>query len=231
MERNRAVKSILTGLLIGLLVIAGVRIYTGHRIAKAREEGYRQALEEVGAVPVPVELDDHAVVEAGALLEAVQSAKDLVAYRYHYESVGNYQKERTFFGTGLKVPFTQDRSIFTYRGTISAGIDLKELSVSVDNSKQEIQVFLPQPAVLAHEFEIDSFRIYDLKDSVFTKTGLEDYAGMEKALKDLQESRLAEDEAFWEDVRSNTELVLKDLFAMTGQIEGYRMEFHWQSGT
>ncbi len=97
----------------------------------------------------------------------------------------------------------------------------------MDNSKKEITVFLPQPAVLVHEFEIDSFRIYDLKDSIFTKTSLADYAGMEKALKDLQESRLQNDEEFWSDVRRNTELVLKDLFSMTGQTEGYGMKFIW----
>ena len=50
---------------------------------------------------------------------------------------------------------------------------------------------------------------------------------MEKALKDLQESRLQDDEEFWSDVRRNTELVLKDLFSMTGQIEGYGMKFIW----
>ena len=214
-------------LIISALVGTGVFLFAKHKIAKAHEEGYQQALYDAGIEPVTMELDDNAVLEAGSLLEAVQSAKDLIAYKYHYESVGDYQKEKTFFGTDLKVPFTQDRSIFAYRGTISAGIDLKDLSASVDNSKKEITVFLPQPAVLAHEFEIDSFRIYDLKDSIFTKTSLADYAGMEKALKDLQESRLLDDEEFWIDVRSNTELALKDLFAMTGQIEGYSMSFRW----
>lgn len=214
-------------LLISVLVCTGVFLFAKHRIAKAHEEGYQQALDDAGIDPVTMELDENATVEAGSLLEAVQSAKDLIAYKYHYESVGDYQKEKTFFGTDLKVPFTQDRSIFAYRGTISAGIDLKDLSASVDNSKKEITVFLPQPAVLAHEFEIDSFRIYDLKDSVFTKTSLADYAGMEGALKELQESRLADDEAFWSDVRSNTELVLKDLFGMTGRIEGYDIKFTW----
>jgi hypothetical protein len=214
-------------LLISVLVCTGVFLFAKHRIAKAHEEGYQQALDDAGIDPVTMELDENATVEAGSLLEAVQSAKDLIAYKYHYESVGDYQKEKTFFGTDLKVPFTQDRSIFAYRGTISAGIDLKDLSASVDNSKKEITVFLPQPAVLAHEFEIDSFRIYDLKDSIFTKTSLADYAGMEKALKDLQESRLQDDEEFWSDVRRNTELVLKDLFSMTGQIEGYSMKFIW----
>lgn len=227
MGKNSALRAILTGALVALVVFGIVILVTNHRVAKAHEEGYQQALEDVGAVPVPVELDGNAVVEAGMLMEAVQSAKDLIAYKYHYESVGNYLKERTFFGTGLSVPFTQDRSIFAYCGTISAGIDLKDLKVSVDNSKQVISVFLPQPGVLAHEFEIDSFRIYDLKDSVFTKTSLADYAGMEGALKELQESRLADDEAFWSDVRSNTELVLKDLFGMTGRIEGYDIKFTW----
>ena len=165
-------------LLISVLVCTGVFLFAKHRIAKAHEEGYQQALDDAGIDPVTMELDENATVEAGSLLEAVQSAKDLIAYKYHYESVGDYQKEKTFFGTDLKVPFTQDRSIFVYRGTISAGIDLKDLSASVDNSKKEITVFLPQPAVLAHEFEIDSFRIYDLKDSIFTKTSLADYAGL-----------------------------------------------------
>ena len=52
---------------------------------------------------------------------------------------------------------------------------------------------------------------------------------MEGALKELQESRLAEDESFWSDVRSNTELVLRDLFTMTGKIEGYSIEFVWRT--
>ena len=206
MKKLSTAKAILIGALAALLVVAGVYFYMGHRTAKP---------------------NDVTVIDAGILLETVQDAKDLIVYKYHYESIGNYLKERTFFGTGIKVPFTQDRSIFAYRGTISAGVDLKDLSVSVDNQKQSIQVFLPHPAVLAHEFEIDSFRIYDLKDSVFTKTNLSDYAGMEKALKDLQESRLQDDEDFWSDVRANTELVLKDLFSMTGKIDGYSLEFVW----
>lgn len=229
MEKRSAARSILIGAAVALLAICLVVLVTNHRIAKAREAGYQQALEDVGAVPVPVELGEGAVVEAGMLMEAVQSAKDLIAYRYHYESVGNYLKERKFFGTELAVPFTQDRSIFAYRGTISAGVDLKDLTISVDHAKQVVSVFLPQPAVLAHEFEIDSFRIYDLKDSVFTKTSLADYAGMEGALKELQESRLADDEDFWSDVRANTELVLKDLFSMTGKIDGYSIEFVWRT--
>ena len=125
------------------------------------------------------------------------------------------------------MPFTQDRSIFAYRGQISAGVDLKDLQISVDNQKQEISVFLPQPAVLAHEFEIDSFRIYDLKNSVFTTSKLEDYAGLESALKQIQEDRIAGDEEFWGDVRSNTELVLKDILTMTGKIDGYTVVFSW----
>ena len=37
------------------------------------------------------------------------------------------------------------------------------------------------------------------------------------------------DEEFWSDVRSNTELVLRDLFSMTGKIEGYSIEFVWRT--
>ena len=99
----------------------------------------------------------------------------------------------------------------------------------MDNQKQEISVFLPQPAVLAHEFEIDSFRIYDLKNSVFTTSNLEDYAGLESALKQIQEDRIAGDEEFWSDVRTNTELVLKDILTMTGKIEGYTVVFSWMN--
>ena len=228
-EKGNGIKTVLIAFLITLVVIGCAVLGVRHRIAKAHEEGYQQALEDAGIAPVTVDLGEGGTLESGTLLTAVQSAKELIAYKYHYESVADYQKEKKFFGTGISVPFTQDRSIFAYRGQISAGVDLKDLQISVDNQKQEISVFLPQPAVLAHEFEIDSFRIYDLKDSVFTKTSLADYAGMEGALKELQESRLAEDESFWSDVRSNTELVLRDLFAMTGKIEGYSIEFVWRT--
>ena len=226
-QKGDGIKTILIAFLITLVVIGGAVLGVRHRIAKAHEEGYQQALEDAGVVPVTMELGEGETLTAGTLLSAVQSAKELIAYKYHYESVADYQKEKKFFGTGISVPFTQDRSIFAYRGKISAGVDLAQLSFSVDNQKQEISVFLPQPVILAHEFEIDSFKIYDLKNSIFTTSDLSDYTGLESALKELQESRLQTDEDFWSDVRRNTELVLKDILTMTGQIEGYTLTFSW----
>ena len=228
-EKGNGIKTVLIAFLITLVVIGCAVLGVRHRIAKAHEEGYQQALEDAGIAPVTVDLGEGGTLESGTLLTAVQSAKELIAYKYHYESVADYQKEKKFFGTGISVPFTQDRSIFAYRGQISAGVDLKDLQISVDNQKQEISVFLPQPAVLAHEFEIDSFRIYDLKNSVFTTSNLEDYAGLESALKQIQEDRIAGDEEFWSDVRTNSELVLKDILTMTGKIEGYTVVFSWMN--
>lgn len=230
MENGR--RNLKTGLIVLLVILAvaavlilGIR----HQIAKAREEGYQQALEDAGVVPVSMEIGEGQTLESATLLSAVQEAKELIAYRYYYESVADYQKEKKFFGTGISVPFTQDRSIFAYRGKVSAGVDLKDLSISVDNAAKTISVFLPQPQILAHEFEIDSLKIYDLKNSLFTTTKLEDYAGLETALKELQESRLQTDEEFWNDVRKNTELVLKDVLTMTEGTEDYSLDFMWRS--
>ena len=97
-QKREGIKTVLIAFLITLVVIGCAVLGVRHRIAKAHEEGYQQALEDAGIAPVTVDLGEGGTLESGTLLTAVQSAKELIAYKYHYESVADYQKEKKFFG-------------------------------------------------------------------------------------------------------------------------------------
>ena len=215
-------------IVLAALIVLVQHLVLEHRAAEQYKQGYEDALTEAGILPTVADLDNGATVSAASLLEAVKSARELTTYKYFYEAVGDYKKEKKFFNTGMSVPFTEDRSIFSYRGVIHAGIDLNELSFIVDNENRAVTVTLPKPGFLSHDFEIDSLKVYDIKNSVFTNTDMSDYAGLESELKALQESRLQENEEFWASVRANTEIVLKDILTMSGQIEDYSLTFVWK---
>ena len=89
-DKGNGIKTILIAFLITLVVIGGIVLGVRHSIAKAHEEGYQQALEDAGIAPVTVDLGEGGTLESGTLLTAVQSAKELIAYKYHYESVADY---------------------------------------------------------------------------------------------------------------------------------------------
>ena len=173
--------------------------------------------------PDPVVVTPEVTVTAATLREVVAPAAELTAYKYYYTDVDTYEKSQKVWK--IKVPFTTDKSVFSYSGEIGAGIDLDDAEFTVDG--KAITVTLPKPDILYHELDEKTFQAYDIKNSVFVSTNISEYIDMIAALKEHQEQKLLDNAEFWKSVKANTETVLRGIMTASGQLDEYTVTFKW----
>lgn len=214
-------------LLLAVIFVLAQHIILTNRAAKEAEDAYQQALSEAGAQTQVVEVEPGFKVDSTTLREVIAPASKLVSYEYFYTDADQYEKSQPLFNTSIKVPFTTNQTVFTYSGTISAGIELGKIVFDVDNDKKTIAVRLPEPVILAHQLDMNSLQFYDIKKSVFTRVDLGDYAEMQAALMEKQEKKLMQNEKFWEGLKGNTQSLIANLITASGKIEDYSISYVW----
>ena len=132
------------------------------------------------------------------------------------------EADRELFG--LSIPFTQSKYIYSYDVIIKAGYDFSEIQWSVDEGKKQIKVKLPEVKVLSNEIDLDSFKVYYEKESIFRPISLEEN---NTAMKELQKT--AEKDAIGngllENAQANAETILKAFFAKAFDLQKYEIQF------
>ncbi len=129
-------------------------------------------------------------ISSDIVLEKLQDVKELTTLKYTYTNVGSFENENEFYG--VKIPFTLKKFIVSYDGNLSAGIDLDDVEVNVDNKGKKINITMPKAKILSHQIDEDSLTIFDEKNSIFNQFKIEDFqqfrvAEMKKVENDMIE--------------------------------------------
>ncbi|MDD7043881.1 MAG: DUF4230 domain-containing protein [Anaerococcus sp.] len=129
-------------------------------------------------------------ISSDIVLEQLQDVKELTTLKYTYTNVGSFENENEFYG--VKIPFTLKKFIVSYDGNLSAGIDLDDVEVNVDNKGKKINITMPEAKILSHQIDEDSLTIFDEKNSIFNQFKIEDFqqfrvAEMKKVENDMIE--------------------------------------------
>lgn len=129
-------------------------------------------------------------ISSDIVLEQLQDVKELTTLKYTYTNVGSFENENEFYG--VKIPFTLKKFIISYDGNLSAGIDLDEVEVNVDNKGKKINITMPEAKILSHQIDEDSLTIFDEKNSIFNQFKIGDFqqfrvAEMKKVENDMIE--------------------------------------------
>lgn len=132
------------------------------------------------------------------------------------------EADRELFG--ISIPFTQSKYIYSYDVEIKAGYDFGKIQWSVDEETKTIEVKLPEAQILSNEIDLDSFKVYYEKESIFRPITLEEN---NTAMKELQETaeKDAIENGLLENARTNAETILKVFFAKGFDLEKYEIHF------
>ena len=123
---------------------------------------------------------------------------------------------------GMRIPFTQSKYIYNYDIVIKAGYDFNEIEWKEKN--KTIEVKLPEAKVLSNELDMDSFKVYHEKESIFSKITLEENNDAVKKMKlNAQENAIAN--GLLENARSNAETMLTGFFADEYDLDEYKIVF------
>lgn len=104
------------------------------------------------------------------LQQQIQAIGELGTAKYYYTNMGRY--ENTLQLGGKNIPFTQKMFIISYDGTIKAGVEVKDIQVTLND--KTIKVVIPPAKVLSHEVDMKSVTVFDEKNSIFNGLSTED---------------------------------------------------------
>lgn len=179
-------------------------------------------------LPFITVIDDSAkgknyVLTISNVQKVLKPASDLVTTRYCYTDADTYENTKELFGK--KIPFTTDKTVFTYDGIISVGIDLSQVSYDIDNDEKSIAIKLPEIGIISNEIDASSFKFPYIEDSVFNATNMSDYIELIDQLKKKKAETVLEDAEFMNTAKENTEKLLKGFLTSADATKEYTVNF------
>ena len=173
--------------------------------------------DDSGIVSIEEELDTI------VLKEILKPASELVSLKYCYTDADVYEKNKNVSVFGYDATIGTDKTVFTYDGVINAGIDISEVNYIIDNNSRTITIDIPEPEIFSHEINENSFKFFDVKNSVFIETNLEDYTSLVSDLKKKKEDYLLNDGEFMDSVKENSERVIADFLTVSENTKDYKV--------
>ena len=153
----------------------------------------------------------------------VESASELISAKYFYSNAADLDKYKAMFGHEL--PLTEEKTVFTYKGTINVIIDISKIEFEIDDEAKLVTVTMPYPQIGPHEIDHSSFQWYDVKKSAFTQIDPWEVTDRLDELKKVQEREVKADKDFMESVSKNAEQTLRGLFENLNTAKDYTFVF------
>ena len=166
---------------------------------------------------------EKSTIDVKTIEEVLQPAGDLITQRYYYTDVDTFENYKELLGA--KLPLTTDKVGFTYKGVISAGIVLSKVGFEVDNEAKKITVTLPTVFIVSHEIDEDSFTAYEIKNSIFTETKIQEYSSLMGSLKHKKEGQLLKDEEFLDRAVKEAKNVITSFLKAASVTSDYTIEY------
>ena len=208
-------------------IIAVLVIYIAHGYIKSeKEKAYQQGLSEAGVTAETIQINGEITIDVATIRKILAPASKLISYEYHYTDVGVYEKSSKIFGK-IDIPFTTDKTLYTYSGKISVGINLDEIEFDVNKDKKLITANYPKIRVMTHDMD-KSFEFYDLKKATFNKSDFNDFEEFRLGLRNKEEAKVMRDSEFITNAKANTEAVIEGLISAKGMLDEYTIIHKWK---
>lgn len=205
--------------IVGILLLAVLGMYLR---TKKLEADYQAQLVSSGAEEQTLHVTPEITVNVATVSSAVKNAGELITYKYFYTDIGNYEKDKKLFKK-WSIPFTKDRTIYSYSGTISLGVHTKDIKVEVDEDKKQINLTVPKIEIMSSVIDRDSFKDYDIKNSIFTSTSLGEYQKLIDELQKSQEESLKTKTEIFKEAQVSLENTLKGLLSVYTEEGAYKI--------
>lgn len=190
------------GIIIGLL-IGGIAVFAGLQMMPKSE-----------AAPINLTTDVQGTInDIGQLATA--------EFVYEITQVSEKPAKEMF---KIKVPFTSGRVVYSYAGTIKAGIEFGDVKVKVDDEARTITVTMPEVILISNELDNDSFRVYDEKNSIFNPFTFEDFNLSQDALKQAAETA-ADSRGLREEALANARTIITGSIGSLYDLNAYSIIF------
>ena len=153
------------GIALLLSLILSISFIAGRKAAPAAEKPQPTATiekkEDKAVVTVNIETVEDGLKDMGTL----------ITQEYYFEQVETYTKSK-------KVAWIFDSTseiAYSYKGTVTAGIDFTEIEMEKDEATKTVKVTIPPSEIQNIDIDPASFKVFSEKESLWNPIKLEDY--------------------------------------------------------
>ena len=221
-RRRTGLRVLLTVVALLLALIVGYcgHIYVEAHPALALPPALRSLLD--GAADL-VPVGSSGAVSIGHVEEIIRPASDLITTRYYYTDADIFEDFKQLLG--VQLPFTTNRTVFTYEGVVGLGFDLSAVGIGVDGDRKQITLTIPKLQIVSNEIDPDSFRYYEVTNSVFNQTEMGDITELIAVLRDKTAERVMQDQDLLKQAENNAEQILLGFLRSSVLTQAYTVEF------
>ena len=156
-------------------------------------------------------------ITSDTIVEQIRHVQELVTMEYHYQNVGELKDQKDF--RGIPIPFTDRNLLYTFRGTIKAGVDVGQIQTAVDQETKTVALTIPAGKILSHEMPPGEVKPYYEKSGLFSGFTMADYADLLSDRKAVIESEFVQEGYLAEAQREAGETLRTLLSALPGMDE------------
>ena len=215
----KKVKIIVIAVVILVALVSGVSIYATSSYYK----NHPKTVEVFTPVEKIVEktVEKEVVISGKTIESGLNNIGKLSTAEYYYTHVESFDSSKEI--NGIKIPFTNSKFVYSYDGTICAGIDFTKIEVEKDDENKKITVVLPEVEIISSEIDQDSFKLYDEKNNIFNQYSVSDVASSLKDLKTSEEERAVE-KGLFNRAKENAQSLVENFMKGSYNVEDYEIE-------
>ena len=206
------------GTLVTVFVCCGVffatRYYYSRQIKTVEVEVIRE-------VEVEKVVEKKAEISGETIRAGIANIGKLCTAEYSYTHVERVDSSKEI--KGFQIPFTTSTFIYSYDGTIMAGIDFTQIQINKDDTSKEITVTLPEVEIISSEVNQDSFQLYDEKNNIFNPITVTNVADSFADLKNSEEQKAIE-EGLLDRARANAVSLVENFMRGSYDVGDYHIE-------
>lgn len=205
-----------------IIALACCAVFLGTKFYYSRKV---KTVEVVREIPVEKIVEKEVVISGEAIRESMANIGKLCTAEYSYTHVERVDSSREI--KGYKIPFTTATFIYSYDGTIMAGIDFTEIRIDKDDTAKTITVTLPRAEIISSDVDQDSFQLYDEKNNIFNPISVTDVADSFADLKDSEEQKAIE-KGLLDKAKENAVILVENFMRGSYDVGGYEIKvlFH-----
>lgn len=182
---------------------------------------HAKTIEVVKEVPVEKIIEKEVQISGETIRYSMANIGKLCTAEYSYTHVERVNSSREIIG--FKIPFTSATFIYSYDGTIMAGIDFAKILINKNDIEKIITVTLPDVEIISSDVDQDSFTLYDEKNNIFNPISVTDVTDSFSNLKNEEEKKAIE-KGLLDKARANAVVLVENFMRGSYDIGDYKIE-------
>ena len=212
----KKIKRIIISIFAVVLLCCG--IFFGTKFYYSRQV---KTVEIIKEVPVEKIVEKEIQISGETIRTSMANIGKLCTAEYNYTHIEKVDSSKEIYG--YTIPFTTSMFIYSYDGTIMAGIDFTKIQIDKNDTEKIITVTLPNVEIISSDVDQDSFTLYDEKNNIFNPISVTDVADSFADLKNSEEEKAIE-KGLFDRARESAVTLVENFMRGSYDVEDYEIE-------